>query len=128
MDHDSKGERIEVASRDELRAWLGRHGERRGGVWLGSFKKGNPRHLPYEAMVEELLAHGWVDSRPRALDGQRSMHRIAPRDPASTRSRANRERVARLEAEGRMTEAGRAVPAAKGSGAWRSGGRARARR
>lgn len=112
-------ERIEVASRAQLRRWLGRHGDRKSGLWLVTWKKGSERYLPYDAIVEELIAHGWVDGQPRALDERRSMRRIAPRDPSSTWSKANRERVARLERDGAMTRRGRAlVEAAKRSGAW----------
>lgn len=43
----------------------------------------------------------------------------SPRRKGSVWARSNRERVARLEAEGRMTEAGRAaVEAAKADGSW----------
>ena len=112
-------ERITVASRAELRRWLSRHASRETGLWLVTWKVGDARHLPYGDLVEELIAAGWVDSQPRALDAARSMRRIAPRDLASTWSRANRERAARLEAAGRMTARGRrAVQAAKASGAW----------
>ena len=113
--------RVEVASREALQTWLAANRDRREGVWLVTFKKGYPhgRYLPYDQIVEELLTQGWVDSQPRALDATRSMRRIAPRNPDSAWSKANRERVIRLEQQGRMRPAGReVVAAAKASGAW----------
>ena len=110
---------IEVTSVEDLRAWLGARDARTGGVWLVTWKAGDPRHVPYDAAVEELIAEGWVDGQARGLDAARSMRRIAPRAPGSTWSAANRARVAKLEAEGRMTDRGRALVAeAKASGAW----------
>ena len=112
-------DRIAVASRDELRGWLGRHGDRKDGIWLITAKKGHADYLAYDFIVEELIAYGWVDGQPRGLDDTHSARRIAPRDPSSTWSKANRERVARLEEAGAMTERGRAlVEAAKRNGAW----------
>lgn len=112
-------ERIEVASRDELSSWLARYGTRRSGIWLVSYKKGDGRYLPYDEIVDELIAHGWVDSQPRKLDETRSMRRIAPRDPGSSWSTKNRAKVEASEKASRITPAGRAaVKAGKASGAW----------
>ena len=60
--------RVEVVSREALQTWLAANRDRREGVWLVTFKKGDPhgRYLPYRHIVEELLTQGWVDinSRP----------------------------------------------------------------
>ncbi len=104
----------------EWRSWLANHHQRPQGVWVISYKKstGLPR-LDYDAIVEEALCFGWVDSKPSKLDADRSMLWCAPRKPKSSWSRLNKERVARLTAAGRMTEAGlRAVEIAKANGAW----------
>jgi len=112
--------RVEVASRDEWRDWLARNHAGSGSIWLVTHKKAaGDRHLPYEAIVEEALAFGWIDSRPAKLDAERSMLLISPRKPGSAWSRANKERVERLLAEGRMALAGlAAVEAAKADGSW----------
>jgi uncharacterized protein YdeI (YjbR/CyaY-like superfamily) len=111
---------VEVASRGALRDWLAENQHRAAGVWLVTYKRADPdRYLPYDAIVEECLAFGWVDSLPRAKDELRGMLWIAPRKPGSNWSRANKERVARLEAAGLMAEAGRAAVArAKADGTW----------
>lgn len=111
---------VEVASRTDLRDWLAAHHTQRAGVWLVSYKRADPvRYLPYEAIVEECLCVGWVDSLTRAKDDLRSMLWIAPRKPGSNWSKPNKERIARLEAAGLLAPAGRAaVERAKADGTW----------
>ncbi len=111
-------EQVEVTSRAQWRAWLAAHGGSSPGVWLVTFKKtAGERHVPYGDVVAGALAHGWVDSLPRRHDDERSMLLVTPRRPGSRWSRANRERVARLEAGGLMTPAGQAaVDAARADG------------
>jgi uncharacterized protein YdeI (YjbR/CyaY-like superfamily) len=111
---------VEVASRDELRDWLARHHTRASGVWLVSYKRADPdRYLPYEAIVEECLCFGWVDSLTRAKDDLRSMLWIAPRKPGSNWSKPNKDRIARLDAAGLLAPTGRAaVERAKADGTW----------
>ena len=117
MAHDFP--RIVVASRAELRTWLAAHHTRTQSIWLVTWKKGDPRHVPYGHIVEEALCFGWVDSLPRKLDAERSMLLLSPRRNGSAWSKANKARVERLIGEGLMTEAGLAkVEAAKQSGLW----------
>jgi uncharacterized protein YdeI (YjbR/CyaY-like superfamily) len=111
---------VEIASRGALRAWLAAHHTRATGVWLVTYKRADPdRYVAYDAIVEDCLAYGWVDSLPRAKDDLRSMLWIAPRKPGSNWSKANKDRIARLEAAGLMADAGRrAVARAKEDGTW----------
>jgi len=113
-------ERVEVAGTRELRAWLAENHARGQSVWLVTGKKqAGAGYIPYAGIVEELLCFGWIDSLPRALDERRAMLLISPRKPGSAWSKDNRERIARLEAEGRMAAPGRAVvEAARADGAW----------
>lgn len=113
-------ERVEVKSRSELRDWLtARHGQT-DSIWLVTWKKAaGERHVPYEAVVEEALCFGWVDSLPRKLDADRSMLLLSPRKPGSAWSAANKARAERLIAQGLMTPAGLAkIEAAKADGSW----------
>jgi uncharacterized protein YdeI (YjbR/CyaY-like superfamily) len=108
------------ADRAAWRAWLERHHTRAEGVWLVFYKQsaGKPR-VTYEEAVEEALCFGWVDSRPRRLDAERSMLWFAPRKPGSGWSRPNKARVERLTAAGQMAPAGLAkVEAARRDGSW----------
>jgi uncharacterized protein YdeI (YjbR/CyaY-like superfamily) len=53
------------------------------------------------------------------LDDERGLQLITPRKPKSSWTRLNRDRFAALEAQGRMTDAGRrAVEVAKANGWW----------
>jgi uncharacterized protein YdeI (YjbR/CyaY-like superfamily) len=77
------------------------------------------RTFGYEAGIVEALRFGWVDSTQRTVDDVRTMMWYAPRRPGSVWTRNNKQRVARLESEGRMEAAGAAaVAAAKASGMW----------
>lgn len=111
--------RVEIASRAALRSWLGEHHAKTESIWLVTWKKPDPRHVPYSDVVEEALCFGWIDSLPRRLDAQRSMLLLAPRKPRSAWSALNKTRVEKLIAGNLMQDAGlAAVMAAKASGAW----------
>lgn len=110
---------LTVRSRAELRDWLAEHHQEKGPVWLATFKRHHPDYLAYEAQVEELLCWGWIDSVTRALDADRSMILIAPRNPKSAWSAINKAHVARAIAQGAMTAAGLVkVQAAQANGQW----------
>jgi uncharacterized protein YdeI (YjbR/CyaY-like superfamily) len=102
-----------VRSRAAWRAWLSRHHADRREIWLVYYKKGSGKvGTSYDESVEEALCFGWVDGQTKGLDEARYAGRFTPRRPDSNWSTSNRERVARLLREGRMTEAGlRVLPA-----------------
>lgn len=111
---------VEVGSAAELRDWLLREGERSGSVWLVTARKHVAgRHLGWADLVDDLLCFGWIDSLPRKLDADRTMHLISPRKPGSAWSAINKAKVEKLLAEGRMTPRGLAtIEAAKRDGSW----------
>lgn len=113
-------ERIHPATSADFGSWLAEHHARGKGVWVVSWRRAAGREpVPYEELVLEALCWGWIDSQSATLDEERSMIWFAPRSPRSTWVRSNRDRVARLEAEGRMQPAGRAlVEAARANGMW----------
>jgi uncharacterized protein YdeI (YjbR/CyaY-like superfamily) len=113
-------ERVEVRSRPELRAWLAANFEQPASIWLVTYKKLVPEfYVSYDAVVEEALCFGWIDSRTGRVDERRSMLLLAPRKRGSSWSRANKERVERLAAAGSITPAGWAkIEAAKADGSW----------
>jgi len=111
---------VEIASIAALEAWLARHQAQRESVWLVTYKKapGAP-HVPYSEIVDALLCYGWIDSLPRRLDAARTMLLISPRKPRSAWSKINKDKAARLIAEGRMRPPGAAaIAVAKANGAW----------
>lgn len=111
---------VQPADRAAWRAWLLEHHGRDGGAWLVTFKKASGKAtIDYEAAVEEALAFGWIDSKPRKLDDERTMLWFAPRKAGSGWSRPNKERVARMQRAGLMHPSGQAkVDAAIADGSW----------
>jgi uncharacterized protein YdeI (YjbR/CyaY-like superfamily) len=114
-DHDE----IEIRSRAELRAWLAANHQRPESIWLVTWKKHTPCHVPYAEVVDEALCFGWIDSQPKLLDADRSMIRLSPRKPGSGWSKVNKDKIDRLIAQGLMAEPGLAkIAAAKQDGSW----------
>ncbi|MFI5259418.1 MAG: YdeI family protein [Candidatus Limnocylindrales bacterium] len=114
--------RVQLESRAEWRAWLAANHRTSTGVWLVTWKRatGKPT-VEYEDAVEEALCFGWIDGVIGRVDDERAMQWFAPRRPKGTWARSNKERVARLEAAGLMTEAGlAAVALARANGSWSS--------
>ena len=111
---------VELDERADWRAWLEAHHGRLRGVWLVTWKKATGRsRVDYDAAVEEALCFGWVDSKSRSVDGERTSLYFTPRRPKSSWSASNVARIERLEAEGRLHAAGRrAVDEAKRLGRW----------
>lgn len=111
---------IEFRSRRAIRDWFLANHAAATTFWLVTHKKHVARHyVPYSDVVEELLCHGWIDSRTRRLDDDRVMLLVAPRKAGSTWSASNKKRVARLIREGLMTSAGQAkIDGAKKDGSW----------
>ena len=115
-----ESDRFQAETLPEWRAWLAVNHLASNGIWLVMWKAstGRPR-IDYEAAVEEALAFGWVDSKGAALDDQRTMLWFTRRKANSPWSLTNKERIARLEASGRIADAGRgAVRAAQANGMW----------
>lgn len=114
------GERVHAETVDAWAEWLEAHHGRDGGVWLVSWKKHTSRPaISYEEAVIEALRFGWIDSKGRRLDEDRTMLWFSPRRAGSAWSRPNKERIARLEQQGRMAAAGRAmVDRARADGSW----------
>jgi uncharacterized protein YdeI (YjbR/CyaY-like superfamily) len=101
-------------------AWLAAHHASEPEVWIKIHKRasGLPTITPVEA-IDVALCWGWIDAISKSFDERSYLQRYTPRRRKSTWSRINVENVARLMAEGRMTEAGLAeVAAAKADGRW----------
>lgn len=110
---------VTVRSRAELRAWLAENHATAKAVWLATYRKPHPDYLAPEDRIEELLCWGWIDSTPRALDAERTMILIAPRNPASAWSAVNKALVEQARASGAMTPAGEAkIAKAQANGMW----------
>lgn len=102
------------------RSWLAAHHASTRGCWVVSWRNGSGRErVPYVDLVEEALCWGWIDSTAGILDADRGVQMMTPRKARSSWTRLNRQRVAAMEAAGRMTDAGRrAVAVAQANGWW----------
>lgn len=114
------GERVHAETAEQWREWLAQNADRGVGVWLMSWKKATGRPaMTYDDAVLEALAVGWVDSTAGTVDDERSMLWFSPRKRGSGWSRPNKQRLERLEREGRLQPRGRAVvAAAEADGSW----------
>jgi uncharacterized protein YdeI (YjbR/CyaY-like superfamily) len=103
-----------------LAAWMAANHDRETELWLKVHKKGSG--LPSVTIAEALdvaLCWGWIDGIRKSFDDRSFLQRYTPRKPRSLWSRINRDHVARLTADGRMTPHGqRQIDAAKADGRW----------
>ncbi len=107
-------------NRAAWRTWLEQNYAEKKSVWLGyeKFDSGK-RNVTYSEAVEEALCFGWIDSKPNKLDDRKTLQYFARRNPRSSWSKLNKERVARLEDQNLMHESGlNAIRAARENGAW----------
>jgi uncharacterized protein YdeI (YjbR/CyaY-like superfamily) len=102
------------------RAWLEVNHRDSPGVWLVLHKKGGDvTGLGYDAALDEALCFGWIDGQIIKRDAGSYSQRMTRRTPKSPWSARNVGHIARLEAAGKMTDAGRAaVESAKADGRW----------
>lgn len=116
----SDREWVEFTSRAQLRAWLNEHHARAEGVWAVYPKASTKQSdMSWDAVVEECLCVGWIDSLPGKVDAKRTRTYICPRKPGSGWSRRNQQIVGQLIADGRVLPAGlQVVERAKADGSW----------
>ena len=106
---------VDVEDRAGWRAWLEQNHAVARGAWVLRPRRSGGAGIDYDALVEEALCFGWVDSREQPVDDDRLMQLVTPRKPGSSWARSNKERVERLA----LAEAGRrVVEAAKADGSW----------
>ena len=112
--------RVQVESREEWRAWLDANHEGAESIWLVTFKKASGKlYVSYDAVVEEAICFGWIDSLRHKLDDERTMLLLSPRRPGSAWSKVNKDRVERMNAAGKMHPAGvRKIEESKADGSW----------
>lgn len=100
--------------------WLAANHERQPELWLRIYKKASGvATVTYAEALDVALCWGWIDGLRKSFDEVSFLQRFTPRRPKSIWSQVNRDHVARLMAEGRMTPHGQAqVDAAKADGRW----------
>ena len=118
------GKKQHMKTPGQWRAWLQKHHATEDELWPILYKKHTGKAgLVYEDAVCEALCFGWIDGIRKRIDEDKHMIRFCPRRKNSMWSPTNKKRVAKLIAEGRMTQAGLArVKEAKRNGQWDNAG------
>ncbi len=102
---------------DEWRAWLAENGRTERSVWLIVHR--DAAGVDLASAVEQALCFGWIDSKTVKRDDKTTYQCFTPRNPRSTWSRVNRDRIERLTAAGLMAPAGQElIDLAKRTGTW----------
>jgi len=103
-------------------AWLEDNHDRSEGVFIKFAKKNSGiESVSLSEALETALCFGWIDSQAASFDDSFWLLRFTPRTPKSKWSARNRETVLRLEAQGRLRDAGRrAIESARQDGRWNS--------
>ena len=105
----------------EWRRWLVRNHAKSQGEWVYMYKKAAKAGLRYPEALDVALCFGWIDGQIHAVDEKKFRQLWTPRRAGSVWSQANKTRVTRLVAEGRMAGAGlAAVKEARRTGRWQA--------
>jgi uncharacterized protein YdeI (YjbR/CyaY-like superfamily) len=110
----------EFENADAFYRWLSQNHDTADELWIRIFKKGSGRpSINSKEAIDVVLCWGWIDAISKSWDDESYVQRYVRRRPKSIWSKINVDNVARLVAEGRMTEHGlRQVEAAKADGRW----------
>ena len=108
------------ATRTELRNWLANNFNKTEGIWAIFYKKSSGLgDLSWEAIVEECLCFGWIDSLPGKVDETRTKIYISPRKANSGWSRRNKSLLTELQKSGLIEQPGlEVIERAKTNGSW----------
>ena len=110
-------ETLNCADVTEWREWLEANGRSERSVWLVVHRERTGLNLA--AAVEHALCFGWIDSKTVRRNERTTYQCFTPRNPRSTWSKVNRERVERLTAAGLMCAPGEELVAqARRTGTW----------
>jgi uncharacterized protein YdeI (YjbR/CyaY-like superfamily) len=112
-------EAFEPATVEEWREWLAANGRTQRSLWLVVHRKGSGTGIDLATAVEHALCFGWIDSLTIRRDGQSTYQTFTPRNPRSTWSQVNRDRVGRLLDAGLIEGPGQElIDLAKRIGTW----------
>jgi len=110
----------EFEDADAFYDWLAKNHDREPEVWIKIHKKGSGlKSIDAVQAIEVVLCWGWIDAIRKGFDDKSFLQRYVPRGKKSTWSQVNVDNVARLIADGRMTDHGlKQVEAARADGRW----------
>ena len=110
----------EFADKDSFYDWLAQHHASEDEVWIRIFKKGSGLpSIDAAQAIDVVLCWGWIDAIRKGWDEVSFLQRYTRRGKKSAWSDVNKANIARLVAEGKMTEHGlKHVELAKADGRW----------
>jgi uncharacterized protein YdeI (YjbR/CyaY-like superfamily) len=86
-----------VKTRTQWRNWLRQNYKTEKEIWLVFQNKSSGKMgITYEEAVEEALCFGWIDSIVKKTEKDSRVQRFTPRNPKSSYSQLNKERLKRL--------------------------------
>ncbi|MCL1984658.1 MAG: YdeI/OmpD-associated family protein [Methanomassiliicoccaceae archaeon] len=92
-------------TREQWREWLQENFDKAKGIWfVFPLRSSGEKAISYNDAVEEALCFGWIDSTIRSLDKDHKIQRFTPRNPKSSYSQPNKERLRRLADMGLINE------------------------
>jgi len=112
-------EQVEVKGAAALGDWLEGNHAQQASVLLVTYKAAKREwYVSRDAVLDALIAYGWIDGRRYVVDDTRTAQLIAPRGTQMW-AQSYKDRAAALEAAGLMKPSGLAsVAAGKASGLW----------
>ena len=111
--------KIVISSKNELWEWLDENHSSEQSFLLVTWKKTNTeKYISRDAVLDALLAYGWIDGRRYALDKDRTIQLICKRKQQNW-TQTYRNRVEKLLLDGKLQEAGLAtMRLAQQNGTW----------
>jgi len=88
---------LSIKTRSQWRNWLKKNYKLEKEIWLVFQNKSSGKTgISYEEAVEEALCFGWIDSIVKKIEKDSRVQRFTPRNPKSSYSQLNKERLKRL--------------------------------
>ena len=111
--------KIVISSKNELWEWLDENHSSEQSFLLVTWKKTNTaKYISRDAVLDALLAYGWIDGRRYALDKDRTIQLICKRKQQNW-TQTYRNKVEKLLLDGKLKEAGLAtMRLAQQNGTW----------
>lgn len=110
----------EFSDQESFYQWLSQHHDSEDELWIKIHKVDSGfASITAKQAIDVVLCWGWIDAVRKGFDDKSFLQRYTKRGRKSIWSQINVDNVARLIAEGRMTEHGmKHVAAAKADGRW----------
>ena len=109
----------QFVDRNEFRAWLGSNYNCGEGIWLIFDKTEEKKSLTAAQALEEALCYGWIDGQIKSIDDTMYIKYFKERRKGSMWSERNKNIIAKLSDQGKMTEFGlEKIAQAKKDGTW----------